>query len=296
MQRVYKFSFFKNLLLISGIFCILSADQNSYIGIRRFSIASPAMEFYQSIDVLLFQRLNFELLPHGVIPVLIKDTIPEECIALVGGSVEMIDSIPYIRFKVTGSGSNEKEEETKLISLHNQPIDAIVDILTLKIRHFLEQNVTGKLRISSKPLDCDVLLNGLKIGKTPLELVLEQGKYAVQLSRSFFSPFKDTVVLIPGRETILNASMRFEGHNLRPWIISGTLFTGCTILAQIVESQFRKDYMAQTTGNNFSLYFEKYRTANYIKVGLLIPATTSWLISGYLYFQNRNLKKEIFSQ
>lgn len=299
-RRVYFFLKCFHLLLNSAVVFILLphvlfGDQNTFIGIRRFSISSPAMEFYQSIDVLLYQRLNFELLPHGVKPILIGDTIPGECIAFASGSVEMIDSLPFLTFKVTGSGSNENEEETKQISLNNQPVDAIVDILALKIRHFLEQNITGKLRISSTPLDCDIFLNGVKIGKTPAELVLEHGKYAVQLRRTYFSPFKDSAVVLPGRESALSASMRFEGHNLQPWIITATIFTGCAIAAQIIESQFRKNYLAQSTGSDFNLYFERYQAANIIKIGLLIPVATTWTISAYHFFQNKALRKEIFA-
>ncbi|MBN1308805.1 MAG: PEGA domain-containing protein [Chitinispirillaceae bacterium] len=255
------------------------------------------MDYYQSIDILLFQRLNFELLPQGIKPILLGDTLPQKCIAFVSGSVEIIDSLPYLNFKVSGSGQTEREEETKRLSLNNQPVDAIVDILALKIRHFLEQNITGKLRISSTPLDCDIFLNGIKIGTTPAELDLEHGTYAVQLQRTYFSPFKDSAVVLPGRETILSASMQFHGHYLKPWIITATLFTACAIAAQVLELKFKTDYRdlgPETEKNDFDRLFNRYQAANAIKVSLLIPVATTWTISAYHFFQNRALKKEIF--
>ncbi|MBN1578094.1 MAG: PEGA domain-containing protein [Chitinispirillaceae bacterium] len=278
---------------------VLFADQNTYIGIKRFSISSPAMNYYQSIDVLLFQRLNFELLPQGIKPILLGDSLPPKCVAIVSGSIEIIDSLPYLRFKISGSGPSEKEEETKQLSLNDQPVDAIVDILVLKTRHFLEQNITGKLRISSTPLDCDIFLDGIKIGTTPVELDLEQGKYAVLLHRTYFSPFKDSAVVLPGRETTLSASMWFQGHNIKPWVITAALFTGCAIAAQVVESQFKEDYLALGSGtekNKFDQFFKRYQAANAVKISLLIPVATTWTISAYHFFQNRALKKEIYGE
>ena len=56
--------FVLSVFLIAGT--VVSEPDRSYIGIHRFTISVPAMEYYQSLDVLLFQRLNFEVLPHGV--------------------------------------------------------------------------------------------------------------------------------------------------------------------------------------------------------------------------------------
>lgn len=283
------------MLLIAAVTLSAFADNDSYIGIRRFTINSSTIDYYQSIDVLLFQRLNFELLPHGVKPILIHDSIPSECIAMAGGSVELVDSVPFLFFEVRGVGTTANDVETKKISLQNQPVDAIVDILALKIRHFLEQNVSGKLRISSKPLDCEILLNGVKIGKTPADLILENGTYAVQMNRDHFAPFVDSAVVLPGRETSLSATMEFRGYNVRPWLLSAVFLTLGTVTVQIVEAQLHHEYLDAMREDEFNKAYDRYEITNAIKIVMLIPTVTAWTMSGYLSYQNNSLKKSIFS-
>lgn len=276
-------------LLVAGVF----AEQNDFIGIQRFSISSPAISYYQAIDVLLFQRLNFEFLPNGIKPMVVVDTIPKSCKAVVSGSIDLVDSIPILLFKISGTGSMGKEEETKRIALNDQPVDAIVDILTLKIRHYLEQNITGKLRISSNPPECDVYLNGMKTGSTPTELILEEGRYALELRRIYFAPFMDSLTILPGHENAIQASMRFEGNNTQPWFISAIVLTTATITAQLLELHYRDEYLSSTSGN-FNNFYGRYQSANIVKVCISIPTAVSWIIATHHYIQNKTLKKEIF--
>ena len=277
---------------------VFSEESNSYIGIKRFTISSPAMEYYQSLDVLLYQRLNFDILPHGLVPVLVTDSIPSDCIALASGSVEIVDSLPFLIFNISGIGSNAHEEETKKIPLDNQPVDAIVDMMSLKIRHFLDQNISGRVRISSNPMNCNIYLNGVKIGNTPAELTLEQGRYAVRLQREYFLPYKDSIMVSPGRETNLSAGMEFEGHKLRPWVASATILSISTLLLQLAESYFHSSYMSLTPeeGDKFEPYFNRYKTTNFIKIVVLIPTVTTWTISASHYFENKKLKQRIFNE
>ena len=277
------------------VLCSFSSYSASFFGIKRFTIDPNAIQYYQSIDVLLFQRLNFELLPRGIKPLLIEDTLPVQCVSVASGSIDIVDSIPFLRFKITGTSSTG--EEVKKIPLHNQPVDVIIDILALKVRHFLEQNLSGKLRISSIPLDCDILLNGIKIGKTPAELLLEQGTYAIQLHKEYLYPYKDSAVIHPGRETSLSTTMSFKGHELKPWIVSASLFTCCAVVGQLLELKFRNDYLNLGYGasqDKFNRYFERFRISNFIKITFLVPTATTWTISIYNLFQNRSLKKQIY--
>lgn len=293
---VYGKYFFNFLIL--AFFCLpisLQAKSNSYIGIKRFAITSSVSEYYNSLDILLFQRLNFELLPRGIKPVLIADSLNMNCIATVQGTLEIIADEPMLIFSISGiSGS---EEETKKIAIKEQSPDAIVDIMAIKVRHFLEQNISGKLRISSVPLDCDLLLNGIKIGKTPAELVLEQGMYTIEIQREYLLPYRDTVSILPGQETSLAKTLQFKGHALKPWVIGGLLFTGSFIVSQIVESHFRAEYSVKNAAmgtDYFNTKWKQYRTANTIKIAFLIPMATTWTITGYQILENRSLKKHIF--
>ena len=103
----------------------------------------------------------------------------------------MHNGMPVVLFRLINQ--NDDGEETKLIPLSNRPIDEVLDLMTLKIRQFLEQNISGKVRISSVPLDCDILLNGIKIGTTPAELILEKGIYNIRLQREYLFPYQDSV-------------------------------------------------------------------------------------------------------
>jgi len=271
-----------------------SAKNNSFIGINRFSIDTSISDSYTSLDVLLFQRLNFELLPHGIKPLLIRDTLAQECTAYVNGTITALDNEHILTFTIAGVSGHE--EETKKIILNKQPPDAIVDIMSIKVHHFLEQNISGKLRISSSPLDCDLLLNGIKIGKTPAELVLEQGSYHIEIQREYLFPFSDSVTIDPGHETSLAATLEFKGHSIKPWFTSAVLFTGCTILAQLLEMQLHKEYsdLKIESRDLFTKKFNEYKIANSIKIGLFIPMATTWTITGYQLLENRSLKRRIF--
>ena len=295
---------YRSIVTVVFFCCLLSVTTDSlanesrtYIGIQPFTISTPALDYYRSLDVLLFQRLNFEVLPHQVSPLLIRDTIPEECIALASGSIEIIDSLPFLLFTIRGRGSNVYEEESKKIPLSGQPVDAIVDAMALKMHHFLEQNISGNLRINSNPLDCSIYLNGIKIGNTPAELSLGQGRYALRLQRPYFHPFRDSVSIIAGRDTLISADMLFEGHRVKPWIISAGILTLSTILLQAAESYFQSEYLSisDDRGDLFDPYFNRYKTANIIKITLLIPTVTTWTMALSNFLENRSLKNRIFN-
>lgn len=294
-------------LNIIDTFCILpaliliafpytsSAESNSFLGIKRFTLPPTISEYYTSMDIQLLQRLNFELLPQGIKPIIVEDSIPEGCIAVASAFVDTVDSTFVMNFTIRGISTGKKE--TKRIPLANQPADMVVDILALKIRHYLEQNVSGKLRISSNPLDCDVFLNGVQIGKTPVEFILEKGTYSVKLEKEYLYPFHDSAVIIPGKEASLSATMRFKGHRLQPWIVTASILTGCAVVSQLFETRFHNDYLSlkKAKQDEFDRYFYRYQLASLMKFVFLIPAATTWTISGYIVFDNHALKKRIFS-
>lgn len=297
--KKFRFTLIFSLLLwiVTGSLAPIIAEEKSFIGIKRFSFNDSASAYYNSIDILLFQRLSFELLPRGIKPLLIEDSIPHNCIALAGGQIEITDGEPILIFSVTGTA--HYEEEIKKISLSGQPVDAVVDLLAIKIRQFLEQTISGKLIITTTPRDCDILLNGVRIGKSPAELILGQGTYAIQLQRDYLYPFIDTVRVFPGKETNLTSNMVFKGHTVKPWCISAIVFTGGLLIAQALEYHYDQRYSrlktpASKTEFNDNFYF--YRTANTVKISLLVPMTLTWTIAGYHFFENRSLKQQIFTQ
>ena len=275
---------------------ILFANPDSFIGIKAFSVTIPESSDYSQFHTELFKRLQHEIIPHGIIPVLLHEADTVSCIAYAEGVIEMHNDVLTLLFRLT---NHESEEETKLIALADRSKDEILDIMALKIRQFLEQNHTGRVRISSVPLDCDILLNGIRIGTTPAELVLEKGTYSVRLEKEFLSPYIDSIIIVPGNEAALQAQMQFSGHRVKPWAAAASLFTAATIVLWIVENNLHQDYRDLTHGTSqseFNSQYNRYRNANYIRVGLLNASVLGWTVSAYQYTRNKALKRRIFGR
>lgn len=291
MLRFIHFFIFILLLFASAF-----STSESYIGIKQFKVDSTLIGQWDSLDIQLYQRLNFELLPRGIKPLLIYDSIPEACVAIASGTVDVIDSTPQLQFVI--GNRNRKEEDVKKLSIADYTVDEVIDLLSLKVHHFLERNVSGKLLLSSTPSDCDVLLNGVKIGQTPAEFILEKGRYSIQLEREYLKTFRDSIIIDAGKEITLAPAMKFEGLKTRPWLVSALIFTGCTLVSQVVEYKFNRDYEALTWDNTeeeFDRYFNRFWMANIIKVSFLLPTAATWSLFGYSYFENQALKKKIYA-
>jgi hypothetical protein len=274
---------------------LLSAD--SFIGINPFSINVSDSTAYTDLHKALFKRLQYELLPYGIKPALMDELKGQECVAIVGGRIEEISGTPVINFHL--SSTMDSEDEIKRIPLTNHSIDEVLDLLALKTRYFLEQNVSGKVRISSVPLECDILLNGIKIGRTPAELVLEKGVYNVRLEREHLYTFTDTLIVAAGKETSLQAEMSYKGYRVRPWVIGSSLLTLCTAASWIIEHNLHLDYKRLPRGtpqDKFNSSYNRYRNANYLRISLLNSAILGWTVSGFQITRNKALKKRIFGR
>jgi hypothetical protein len=294
----YIKSFIQLLLLLSTLAGPLSAAQVSYIGINPFIITIADSSPYKNFHTKLHRRLQYELLPHGIKPVIIDSIKPEECVTVANGTIELTEeNQPILRFEL--SGLMTSGEETKTIPLQNRTIDEVLDLLALKIRNFLEQNISGKLRISSTPLNCNIQLNGLSIGTTPAELTLERGLYTVKIQRDHLLAYTDTIEILSGKETSLQAAMKFEGSNVKPWVIGATAVTVCTIVSWIIESSLHNTYKNLEKGLPQSVYdnhYKPYQTTNYVRISLLNASILGWTISGFQIARNKTLEKTIFER
>lgn len=267
-----------------------------FVGIKPLSI-SPDFKNYSEIHQLLFKRLHSEILPRGLMPLLLTtdQAPPDSCEAVISGNIDSSENGPTYHFRL--QNIHDGSEETKIIPLNGRDAEDIVEILTLTARRFLEQTISGRLRISSTPMDCNVLLNGIRIGTTPAELVLEHGKYRVRLERDNLIPFTDTVEVIPGKDVFLNATMRFKGYNSKPWFIGASLLSIVTTGLWITENRFHQDYQSLKQGTSqskFDASYNRYRTTDYLRIGFLNGAVLSWTVTGYLFAKNRSLKNHIF--
>ncbi|MDO5576115.1 MAG: PEGA domain-containing protein [Fibrobacter sp.] len=250
---------------------------------------------YQQIHLALLKRLEYEIFPKAI--TLACGESSQNSSVVAEGVIDTLDGTEVLIFRL--SGNEELGKEEKLIPLRNNSIEELVDIMALKIRYFLDQNISGKLRISSRPLNCDVLLNGIKIGVTPAELVLEKGQYNIGISREHLYPWYDSVLIEPGREKHLNPSLEFEGHTTRPFVYSSAVLTLATIVTWVIESRAHDSYKNLPDGlpqSDYNRKWNRYRNANYIRIGLLNASIIGWTIGGFQWTRNRSLERKIFGQ
>lgn len=296
--KIFGRCLFIPLLLIS---CLhnnsFAADTGSVIGIRNFQINPIDSTSYQNLHISLYKRLLYESLPYGIRPEILHNDYHSDYISVVSGTIDLENDTPVLHLVLSGPLSNERE--TKSIPLKGMEIEQILDIIILKIRYFLEQNVSGKLRISSTPLGCSVLLNGITIGTTPAELTLEKGTYVLKLQHDHLYTFIDTVEITSGTELSVQPNMRFEGFKQTPWLLSATLLTVGTSISWIIEGSLHKSYKNLPLGESKEVYnqrYLRYRNANYFRIGLLNATALCWTVNGFIIVSNNSIKKKIFGK
>jgi hypothetical protein len=268
----------------------------SILGIVPFT---NAITWYAETEIhtRLLKNLQFEQLPGGIVPQLVDSAQCSSCITLVYGRLEYIDSVPSLRFFIADREKLEKEQ--KVFPLASNSLDDVIDLCVLKIRTHLERNHSVKIRISSRPLDCEMYLNGVKVGKTPAELTLEKGMYKLALEHEFCKPYHDSISVNSGVNFDIDATLTFEGLVSKPFWYSSALLTVSTIAVWVLESRYHREYRQLGKGvsdNMFNDLFNRYRTAYYCRLGILNGAILSWTITGYVSFKNTRLKRALFSQ
>jgi hypothetical protein len=283
-------------ILIIFLFFRSLVSSTPYIGIKLFT-SEIGIEDFSSLEKNLYKRLIREALPRDLKPVLLDKTPCDSCEVLVSG--EFIKRNDNLIFHLNLENTIDFSQESKVIPLSKKTPDDVIEMLVITINRFLEQSISGKLRISSVPLDCDIFLNGMKIGKTPAELVLEHGNYRINLEHEYLYPFSDSIQVISGKQVNLETTMRFRGYNCKPWITGSTVLTLLSAVAWVTEYRFHKSYLSLDKNSQqdiFDRYYNRYRTANYIKIGLLNGTALGLTISGYLVSRNHSLKSKIFDE
>ncbi len=286
-----------SILLLCCISGALFAQGASFIGIRSFKIEMDDSAFYRDLHLQLYKRLSFEPLPYEIKPAILENDLESNFIAIAGGSINMENQTPTLHFVLTGSSHGG--EEIKNIPIKGLEIEQIIDIMVLKIRYFLEQNISGILRISSTPLGCTVLLNGITVGTTPAELTLEKGSYILKLQHDYLHPFIDTLEIASGNQISVQPLMRFEGHKLKPWLFSAIILSLSTTICWITENSLHRSYSSLEQGLDQSVYdraFGKYKPVNYLRIGLLNASALCWTVNGFLIVRNASLKTKIFGK
>ncbi len=276
---------------------LFAAECSSFIGIRSFKVEVEDSILYRDLHLHLYKRLSFEPLPYGIKPAILENDPVNNYMAVASGSIDVENQVPTLHFVL--KSSSHDGEEIKNIPLKGLEFEQIVDVMVLKIRYYLEQNISGILRISSTPLGCTVLLNGITVGTTPAELTLEKGSYILKLQHDYLYNFTDTVEIKSGNHVSVQPTMRFEGHRLKPWILCATILTLSTTISWIAENSLHRSYSSLEEGLEPPVYdkaFRKYKPVNYLRIGLLNASSLCWTVNGFLIVRNISLKKKIFGK
>ncbi len=279
---------FITLLVHTSVLC------TSYLGICALPGYPAEIHGVSEFPKKLQKRLQFEHLAGGITPIIINDSRCDSCIAVICGEVKMVDSARFLHLKLSDNSGTNIDEKDFPLSLYS--IDDIVDLVVLKVNNFLERKFFVKVRISSMPLDCDLYLNGVKVGVTPAELTLEKGRYRVSLEHEYCGVYRDSLLLSPGRDVDLSATLKFIGYPAKPFLAGSVVLSLITTGAWLTEYSLHKQYSALPPGSSkFNNYFKRYQTANYIRIGLLNTGVLSWSFTSVFSIKNNSLKRKLFS-
>jgi hypothetical protein len=278
------------LIVHSNVLC------GSYVGICVLNSDPAGNHEVTEFPKKLQKRLQFEHLVGGVTPIIINNSRCDSCIAVVCCDVRVVDSTRFLHLKLSDNSGTNIDEKDFPLSLYS--VDDIVDLGILKINNFLERKLFVKVRISSMPLDCDLYLNGVKVGVTPAELSLENGRYRVSLEHEYCGVYRDSLMLSPGKDFDLNATLKFKGYPAKPFLTGSIVLSFVTGGVWLTEYSLYKKYFALPQGTSrrtFNNYFKRYQTANYIRIGLLNTGVLSWSFTGFFSIKNHSLKRKLFT-
>lgn len=281
------------LLYICSSFCQPNDDRQI---IQILPFQSEVQSVVDSIESQLSNRINNEIGIDNITAVASKTIDSARSIALVQGAAKVVEN-NRLQLIVKLSSLKTQNEVTNEIPLNGKSQDDVIDIIIIKLRHFLEQNTSGKLIISSIPLDCSIYLNGIRSGRTPTELTIDKGVHIIQLEGDHLKMFRDTVKINPGQEVRIQKLMEFNGNATRPWIYAASLATLGTIISGIYEYKYHKPYKQfHLPTDPYDNYYKPYRTAYYTRLTFLNISALTWTIAIYQISSNYRLKTRIFGK
>jgi hypothetical protein len=281
------------------------AEASQCLALRAF-VNHTSLHGFSSFGDILSQKLKYDYLPEGIEPIDAAERAPDsaQCIYFVAGAIDSGYQGYFLHLELGDTlGANA---ETRIIPLEDKDPETLADIAIAKIRDFLEQSLLSKITVSSTPLDCRVYINGVNSGVTPAELLLSPGKYVISVRADYCAPFRDTLLLTPGRKVTVRAAMRFEGHSLRPWIIGAVATTAIAVAGGAAEYHYHGKYLeiprtrekdgktVQTPQQEFNEAFSRYESARVVRISIMNTAALGWLIAGFHHVRNRMLKKKVF--
>lgn len=129
---------------------------------------------------------------------------------LISGEMERMFSSNHMPRLPEKVNKFTREVESTLINL---PPSQWVSSDILNYRVIERRPGVGRINIESQPAGADILLNGMYIGQTPLEMELWQiGEYQVRVELDGYNPWHDKVLINNGRTTFVSADLIGTGQ------------------------------------------------------------------------------------
>ncbi len=137
------------------------------------------------------------------------------------GVLKIVSMVPEAQVFIDGAAVGKVPQE-KRVSAGEHPVVVRLDgfkQFEQKVRVEAGQTVTvqatlkpvGRLRILSTPSTSDVIINGIPVGKTPLDTEVETGEAVIRIENAGFQPFEQTLQIEGGKTQTLSRELMIAG-------------------------------------------------------------------------------------
>lgn len=137
------------------------------------------------------------------------------------GMLKVVSMVPEALVFIDGAAVGKVPQE-KRVSAGEHPVVVRLDgfkQFEQKVRVEAGQTVTvqatlkpvGRLRILSTPSVADVVINGIPVGKTPLDTEVETGETVIRIESAGYQPFEQTLQIEGGKTQVLSRELMIAG-------------------------------------------------------------------------------------
>jgi hypothetical protein len=145
------------------------------------------------------------------------------------GMLKIVSMVPEAQVFIDGAAVGKVPQE-KRVSAGEHPVVVRLDgfkQFEQKVRVEAGQTVTvqatlkpvGRLRILSTPSASDVVINGIPVGKTPLDTEVETGETVIRIESAGYQPFEQTLQIEGGKTQTLSRELMIAGPSEQDLVI-----------------------------------------------------------------------------
>ncbi len=145
------------------------------------------------------------------------------------GVLKVVSMVPEAQVFIDGAAVGKVPQE-KRVSAGEHPVVVRLEgfkQFEQKVRVEAGQTVTvqaslkpvGRLRILSTPSQSDVIINGIPVGKTPLDTEVETGETVIRIENAGFQPFEQTLQIEGGKTQTLSRELMVAGPSEQDLVI-----------------------------------------------------------------------------